>query len=224
MKTAIILLAILATVVPANALLIDRGSMVYDQDTNLTWIKDANLPKTTGFQSQLPYSVQWGLGALGLMSFNEATAWASDLSYGGYSDWRLPVGSLEGMNFNSQNTEYGHLYYSEGISLANPSPILDLQAPSPPGRRDIWAAYWTGTVDPRYPTTNAFAFWFTDGGEVSAAPLDGSAGGYNWIMVCRDGDVGESITPIPESSTILLLSAGLWGIVYFRKQAKSFLT
>ncbi len=110
MKTAIILLAILATVVPANALLIDRGSMVYDQDTNLTWIKDANLPKTTGFQSQLPYSVQWGLGALGLMAFNEAVAWVGACDYGGYSDWRLPIGSLEGMNFNRQNTEYGHLY------------------------------------------------------------------------------------------------------------------
>ena len=88
--------------------------MVYDTDTNLTWIRDGNLPKTMGFQSQIPYSIQWGLGDQGMMAWNEAMQWVSNLTYAGYSDWRLPNGlhpdGSIAMNFDCVDTEYGHLY------------------------------------------------------------------------------------------------------------------
>jgi hypothetical protein len=58
-------------VVPVNATLVDRGGgMIYDSDLNITWLQDANLG--------------------GQMDWSSAIAWADQLVYGGYSDWRLP--------------------------------------------------------------------------------------------------------------------------------------
>jgi hypothetical protein len=63
----------------ASATLIDRGNgMIYDSRQNLTWLQDTNYAKTSGYDAD------------GLMNWNDATAWVSNLDYGGYSDWRLP--------------------------------------------------------------------------------------------------------------------------------------
>ncbi len=56
----------------ASAALFDRGNgMIYDDVHNITWLQNAN------------YSNQ-------LMTWSEANAWAHELTYGGFSDWRLP--------------------------------------------------------------------------------------------------------------------------------------
>lgn len=63
----------------ASATLIDRGNgMIYDSGQNLTWLQDTNYAKTSGYDAD------------GLMNWNDAMAWVSNLDYGGYSDWRLP--------------------------------------------------------------------------------------------------------------------------------------
>lgn len=62
----------------AQAGLIDRGNgMVYDNWLDITWLTDANYAKTSGYH------------ATGLMDWQEATDWAANLEYAGYSDWRL---------------------------------------------------------------------------------------------------------------------------------------
>lgn len=63
----------------ARATLIDRGGgMIYDTDLNITWLADANYAKTSGYDAD------------GLMTWAAANAWAQNLTYGGYTDWRLP--------------------------------------------------------------------------------------------------------------------------------------
>lgn len=67
----------------SHAELFDRGNgLIYDSDSNITWLTDANYAKTSGFDAD------------GKMTWSQANAWAANLTYGGYSDWRLPSTSL----------------------------------------------------------------------------------------------------------------------------------
>ena len=62
----------------AQAALVDRGGgMIYDTDLSITWLQDANLAKTSGYDAD------------GRMSWVAANQWAANLIYGGYADWRL---------------------------------------------------------------------------------------------------------------------------------------
>ncbi|HOY70254.1 MAG TPA: PEP-CTERM sorting domain-containing protein [Methylotenera sp.] len=101
----------------AQAALNDRGGgLLYDDVLNITWLQDANYAKTSGYDVD------------GLMYWNDAAAWAGNLSYGGYDDWRLashsPVNSISwnynssndgsadfGYNISSPNSELAYMYY-----------------------------------------------------------------------------------------------------------------
>ena len=64
----------------AQAALENRGGgMIYDTVNNITWLADMNYAKTSGFDSD------------GLMTWTDAKAWAENLSFGGFDDWRLPT-------------------------------------------------------------------------------------------------------------------------------------
>ena len=66
-----ILVAIVGLPIQSEAALIDRGvGMIYDTDQGITWLQDA------------------GLGCE--MPWDEAMNWAANLSFGGFSDRRLP--------------------------------------------------------------------------------------------------------------------------------------
>lgn len=71
---------------PAQAALIDRGGgLIYDDVLNITWLQDANYAKTSGYD------------ASGKMNWQDAVAWAANLTYYDsvrgvtYDDWRLPT-------------------------------------------------------------------------------------------------------------------------------------
>ena len=56
----------------SNAALIDRGGgLIYDSDQDLTWTQNA--------------------GMTGLLKWDQANAWAENLVFGGFDDWRLPT-------------------------------------------------------------------------------------------------------------------------------------
>ena len=57
----------------SHAELIDRGNgLIYDSVQDLTWTQDAGM---SGYRT----------------SWDDAMAWAANLEFGAYSDWRLPT-------------------------------------------------------------------------------------------------------------------------------------
>lgn len=83
-SAGLVLVTVLA--LPAQAALIDRGGgLIYDDVLNITWLQDANYAKTSGYDTN------------GLMNWQDAVAWAANLTYYDsvrgvtYDDWRLPT-------------------------------------------------------------------------------------------------------------------------------------
>lgn len=193
---------------PAEAALVNRGGgLIYDTDLNVTWLQDANYAKTSGYSTD------------GLMTEYDASTWAYDLVYGGYSDWRLPTVVVQdyffsydgstGSGYNiTTGSEMGHLFYTElgnlayydingagpqpGWGLTNTGPFINLQSDY----------YWTDTmceINPPY-------YWF----------FNFSSGNQDWqhrlnisyAMAVRSGD--SVVTPEP--GTLLLMGSGLLGL------------
>ena len=83
--------------------LIDRGfGLIYDVERNITWLKDTNYAKTIGRTPD------------GQMTWNQAMAWVTSLSYRGVRGWRLPSalnrdGSGPCLGHNCSDSEIGHL-------------------------------------------------------------------------------------------------------------------
>jgi hypothetical protein len=118
---------ILSVMHTAQAALVDRGNgMIYDSSLNITWLQDANYAMTSGYDND------------GLMTWQESQNWVNQLSYGGYSDWRIagtanldsscsnetwPQGTQVnfGYNCSGSGNEMGHLYYNDlnGIAYQN---------------------------------------------------------------------------------------------------------
>ena len=115
-----VLLVFCLTALPmsSHAALINRGSgMVYDTILDITWLQDASLMHTSGYHSS------------GLTNYQTASDWVSNLSYGGYTDWRLPTitpvsggtvynteyrfdgTSDRGYNNTSQSNELGWMFH-----------------------------------------------------------------------------------------------------------------
>jgi len=110
-KTALSLLfaVIAALTASAHATLYDRGNgMVYDSNTNLTWLQDMNYAKTSGYS------------ATGLMTWARAAVWTMNLNVGGFHDWYLPYDMERVFLVELGNTG----------PLTNTGPFLNLQSNS----------------------------------------------------------------------------------------------
>lgn len=201
----------------AGAALHERGGgMIYDDVLDITWLKDANYAQTSNHDAD------------GRMTWTNAVAWADDLVYGGYSDWRLPTTNTgptsncssnfnpgggfpqQYFGFNCTGSEMGHMFYNNmgatsgssilsGSNAANLALFTNVQS----------GVYWSGT-EYAPDTSNAWVF---------NAPFGGSQGSvskpnefYAWAV--RPGDVGRA--PEPGSLALLGLGLGLMGLGYAR--------
>ena len=76
--------------------------MIYDDVLDITWLQDANYAMSSGYDTD------------GKMTWNEAIAWADQLSFGGFNDWRLPmVSPVNGLAFSTDwgfdgSTDFGY--------------------------------------------------------------------------------------------------------------------
>lgn len=203
-RTAWFLILVLACI-DVNADLIDRGKgLVYDTQQNITWLKDANYSRTSGYDSD------------GIMSWIEAVEWAEQLIVNGHSDWRLPrttdlgesgcqystTGGTDcGYNPDPSSGEMAHLFYESldglsyydstgvgpqtGYGVGSAGPFLNIQS----GPQDI---YWSGTQAPTE-TNAAWFFGFTYGDQSPTSINNPIIPSYAWAV--RDGDVAA--VPVP---------------------------
>jgi hypothetical protein len=179
----------------AHATLFDRGNgMVYDDVLDVTWLADANYAATQFAESG------GTLGdADGLMVWGVASAWAYNLEYAGFTDWRLPTATVGCPLRGCTDSEMAHLFYVDLGGTADQS-ILTSTDPDMALFTNLQSyGYWTGTIFSPI-TSNAYDFIFDNGWQYFAPR---SQPFYAWALT--DGDVAA----IPEPETYALLLAGL---------------
>jgi hypothetical protein len=194
----------------SEATLYDRGGgMIYDSVLNITWLQDANYAKTSG------YSIGTGTGA---MTWSQAVAWADQLVYGGYSDWRLPTTGTGVDGYKITSSEMGYLYY---VDLGNKAyPETGLGYLENTSFIDPWTGktvsflnmqsdcYWSGTEYSNSPTSHAWSFFYNLG-----LQSPNGKGLDIFALAVRNGDVAA---PVPVPGTIFMLVPGLAGLFGMR--------
>lgn len=65
--------------------------MIYDDVLKITSLQDGNYAETSGYVAPASRNVARPNGRT---NWDEANTWAANLSYGGFSDWRLPGWSI----------------------------------------------------------------------------------------------------------------------------------
>ena len=185
-----------------HATLIDRGSgLIYDTDLDITWLADANYAMTSGYDAD------------GRMSWSDALAWAQQLDYAGFTNWRLPTTldpdpscvereSIKGPYlYDCSGSEMGHLFYNEleGVpdipnNYATFGPNLALF--SNLKRFNYWSATEavSGSVFPSCTVNCVWDFDYKNGVQT------GYPKNYSYYaLAVHDGDIGQS-QPITLSS------------------------
>ncbi len=208
----------------AQAALIDRGGgMLFDTVLNVTWLQDANYAKTSGYDAD------------GMMTWSQATTWANNLAYGGYSDWRLASntsvgaawnynyatnGSTDvGYNITSTHSEFSYMYYVNlGLhgyfTLGGAyDPTWGIFGNGTSGAQANVGLvhnlqsyyYWSGTEYALNSASDAWFFKTYDGVQTTHSK---GMPFYAWAV--RPGDVAAGApAAVPEPATLALALAGL---------------
>lgn len=157
----------------------------YDTDLNITWRRNANVN--------------------GLMTWADAISWADNMTFGGYTDWRLPT-SNACVGFNCTGSETGHLWY---VELANVAGDL---TPNTGGFGNMQLyAYWSGTG---YAPDLSQAWHFNiDQGDQDFAGKENLL----YAMAVRPGDVTAAV-PEPETYAMMLAGLSALGFVVRRRR------
>lgn len=183
--------------------------MIYDDVLNITWLQDAHYSFTSGFDDD------------GYLTWDEAVAWAGQLVFGGYDDWRLPSTTYPDSTCSSTSVDTTDVYNCTGSEMGY---MFYLNLGGQPGKNivethnanfDLFInhqsnRYWSDT-EYLGDTTKGWSFDFVYGGQ-----LVDTKDGHFYAWAVRDGDVAR----IPEPSSILLMLAGglgMVGLMYIRK-------
>ena len=162
----------------------------YDTDLNITWRRNANLN--------------------GLMTWANAVNWAQNMTFGGYTDWRLPTSDdtcpPADPQYNCTGSEMGHLWYVELGNVAG-----DLTPNVGDFARMQLYAYWSGTVYAP-DTSQAWGFNIDQGDQ-----FFGGKGNALFAMAVRPGDVTAAV-PEPGTYALMLAGLGALGVVARRRR------
>ena len=183
----------------ASAMLISRGTdLVYDDALNITWTRNANLPGSR--------ALEWA----------DANAWAANLVFAGFDDWRLPTinlttptttwtdcGSLSAAACAASGNELGYMFYQNLAGLFGDNKTGNQTAVGGEVLTGIQTDYWSGTEFE--PPNFALYFRFDSGNQVIASVVLNQLSA--WAV--RSGDVSAAV---PEPQTYALLLAGLGAV------------
>jgi hypothetical protein len=93
----------------------------YDPNLNMTWLRDWNYAKTSGYATTNAGGTgENAIYSSGAMGWNAAKTWASNLTVGGFSGWRLPEVTdtgRPGCNDYTLGTDCGYNVYGYGGSM-----------------------------------------------------------------------------------------------------------
>jgi hypothetical protein len=225
-KTSLCLtvIALATSAIDAQAALYYRGSgMIYDSAQDVTWLQDGNHAKTSGYS------------ASGEMTWDQAAAWAAQLTYGGHSDWRLPSAGLSGNNgfsydgstntgYNNTASEIGHLFAelnniaacnSAGVCGQAGSGFIHATFADADTAQNISfaniqnAIYWQAE---QFKFDDAYSWSFSGSGFQDKEFAFNQNGFYAWAV--HDGDIAA--VPVPAS--LWLFGSSLFGLVATAKR------
>lgn len=218
----------------------------YDDVLKITWLKDANFAKTSGYDAD------------GRMTWFTALVWAESLFIGGVGGWRLPsVQALNGQSFNYNRTydgssDFGYnitssmnemaYMFNVNLGLGGYCDTATSTATTcgNEGGSQWHNTAWNRVIDTANLGNNididnlmSYVYWSERGFGQSAnsawafTTLEGyqdyygkSSSIYGWAV--RDGDVGAPLPPttsVPEPTTLAIFGLGLLGLVLRRKSA-----
>lgn len=195
---------------PAQADLLSRlgGLAYYDTDAGITWLADADYAKTSGYDGD------------GLMTWEQANAWAAGLNIAGVTGWRLPY-TLQpdtscgvqafgaSLGSNCIGSELGNLFYNVLGGKATIA-ISDSHNDNYELFSNIRiSGYWSATEfsgDPLGQTAWAFGM-----GGVQVYVNKSSFEPHAWAV--RDGDIAA----VPVPAAIWLYGFGLGLVACLRR-------
>lgn len=144
----------------------------------------------------------------GTMTWWGAMAWADQLVYGGFDDWRLPSMDVNGDGVvvncdvvseeGCRDNEYGYLFEYDGITAANPDPFTNVE-----GRN--WSLTESGTDRAWF-----FSFFNTTGAD-HAMNTDLKSNTH-FALAVRDA----TVVPIPPA--VYLFASGLIGLTVMARR------
>lgn len=182
----------------AQAELIDRGNgLIYDTVLDITWLQDANYAQTSGYDDD------------GYMTWYEATEWADQLVYAGFSDWRLasvcvsagtPIGTIDTASSivncyteseeACRDNEYAYMFLYNLGGLIGDNLTGDQTSLSGVDLYNLQFGHWSN--DEYYVFYESFVFFFGGGGLTYDAKTSHWAA---WAV--RDGDIDDPSCDIP---------------------------
>ena len=217
--------ALLVTTGAAQAALVNRGGgMIYDSTQDITWLADMNYAQTSGHTGT-------GVNANGTMTWDAATAWADNLVYGGFSDWRLPTlnpsdttcsdnfdpgggFSQQYLLHNCTGGELSGLFVTDlgnkaNESVLNPAGDTVEQIANLALFSNVQSyVYWAGTEYAPEPS-DAWSLGTGDGFQAEVDKLEAL-----YAVAVRPGDVA----PVPEPQTLALALLAMGAAVAARRR------
>jgi len=211
-------LLMMTLAVPAGATLITIGTatylgsdynLIYDDNPSgsIVWLDYTN--PSAGWSSQVAWASS--LNTAGVLTYNLLPGYGITWDGG----WQLPTTVDNNLSFNSPpaaaSSQMAYLYYTQlgntyGVSPTNTGPFTQLQN----------YRYWSGTEYTAY-EGEAWCFDFATGGQIATS----EDFYYRPALAVRSAQLEIEAEPVPEPSTMLLLGAGLAGLVGMRYRRRA---